>query len=140
MDVAELCDRQEIVDLITRYTRAVDTSQWDRLADVFTEDAVLDYSSAGGSVSPLAEAIPFIRNIEGFAAWQHTIGQVEITFDDQARTSAKATAYMINPLIASGPNGKPVVMEVGGYYHHELVRTPDGWRSRHMVDDLVWSR
>lgn len=140
MDVAELCDRQEIVDLITTYTRAVDTSQWDKLYDVFTDDAVLDYSSAGGEVTALAEAIPFIRNIEGFTAWQHTIGQVEITFDDEERTSAKATAYMINPLISTGPDLKPTVIEVGGYYHHEVVRTADGWRSRHMVDDLVWSR
>ena len=27
----------------------------------------------------------------------------------------------------------------GGYYHHELVRTPDGWRSRHLREEAVWS-
>ncbi|HWU32453.1 MAG TPA: nuclear transport factor 2 family protein [Marmoricola sp.] len=140
MDVAELCDRQEIVDLITKYTRAIDTSQWDNLYDVFTEDALLDYRPSGGPICPLSEAIPFIRNLEGFAAWQHTIGQVAITFDDDERSAAKATAYMINPLIATGPDGKPVMMEVGGYYHHEVVRTPGGWRSRHMVDELIWTR
>jgi Cu/Ag efflux pump CusA len=26
----------------------------------------------------------------------------------------------------------------GGYYHHELVRTPDGWRSRHLREENVW--
>ena len=140
MDLAELSDRQEIVDVITAYTRAVDTSQWDKLHSVFTADAVLDYSPTGGPVGPLEEAIPFIRNLEGFTAWQHTIGQVEITFDDETRMSAKATAYMINPLIATGPDGKPVLMEVGGYYHHQLVKGEDGWRSRHMVDEILWSR
>lgn len=140
MDLAELSDRQEITDLITAYTRAVDTSQWDKLYDVFTPDAVLDYSSPGGPVTSLAEAIPFIRNLEGFSAWQHMIGQIEITFSDAARSAAKATAYFINPLVATSPDGKPVVLEVGGYYHHEVVRTADGWRSRHMVDDLLWSR
>ena len=26
----------------------------------------------------------------------------------------------------------------GGYYHHELVRTPGGWRSRHLREENVW--
>ena len=26
----------------------------------------------------------------------------------------------------------------GGYYHHELVRTGDGWRSRSLREDNVW--
>jgi len=26
----------------------------------------------------------------------------------------------------------------GGYYHHELVRTPDGWRSRSLREENVW--
>lgn len=140
MDVAELCDRQEIIDLITKYTRAVDTSQWDNLYDVFTDGAVLDYTSAGGAATGLAEAIPFIRNIEIFTSWQHTIGQIEITFADAARTEASVVAYMINPLITTGPDGKQSLMEVGGYYRHQVVRTDNGWRSRHMVDELVWSR
>lgn len=140
MDVAELCDRQEIVDLITKYTRAVDTSQWDTLYDVFTDDAVLDYSSAGGDATGLAEAIPFIRKIEVFTSWQHTIGQIEITFADDARTEANAVAYMINPLITTGPDGKQSIMECGGYYRHQVVRTENGWRSRHMVDEMLWFR
>ena len=26
----------------------------------------------------------------------------------------------------------------GGYYNHELVRTPDGWRSRSLREESVW--
>ena len=37
MGLQELSDRQEIVDLITRYTRAVDTRSWDDLDRVFTD-------------------------------------------------------------------------------------------------------
>lgn len=140
MDIAELIDRQQIVDVITAYTRAVDTGQWDDLYDVFTPDAVLDYTPTGGTAGPLSEAIGFIRNLELFNAWQHTIGQVAITFSDEDRSEAKATAYFINPMVATNPDGSTHVVEVGGYYHHQLVRTDSGWRSRHMVDDLVWSR
>jgi SnoaL-like domain len=27
----------------------------------------------------------------------------------------------------------------GGYHHHELVRTADGWRSRHLREESVWT-
>jgi hypothetical protein len=26
----------------------------------------------------------------------------------------------------------------GGYYHHEFARTGDGWRSRHLVEQMLW--
>lgn len=139
MDLAELSDRQEIVDLITAYTRAVDTASWDDLYDVFTDDAVLDYTPTGGTAGPLKEAIEFIRNVELFEAWQHLIGQVAITFDED-RNAAEAIAYFYNPMVAARPDGTTHIVEVGGYYRHQMVRTADGWRSRHMVDDLVWSR
>ncbi|MEV5559052.1 nuclear transport factor 2 family protein [Nonomuraea wenchangensis] len=48
MDARELADRLEIADLLARYTRAVDSGRWERLDEVFTADAVIDYSSAGG--------------------------------------------------------------------------------------------
>lgn len=138
MDLQEISDRLEIADVITRYTRAVDTGRWETdLADVFTEDAVLDYSAAGGPSAGLEEGIAFIGNLTGFLRWQHLIGQVAI---DLAGDEARATAYFTNPMVALGPDGKDVLYEVGGYYHHDLVRTPDGWRSRKIVDDIVWSR
>jgi hypothetical protein len=138
MDCRELSDRQEIVDVITRYTRAVDTRRWDDLDAVFTEDAVLDYSSVGGPVDGLAVARPWVvQGLEGFLRFQHVIGQVSI---DVEGDSARATAYMTNPMVAPNPDGSEHVVEVGGYYHHDLVRTPTGWRSRRMVDEIVWMR
>jgi hypothetical protein len=26
----------------------------------------------------------------------------------------------------------------GGYYHHDLVRTPEGWKSARLVEENVW--
>lgn len=138
MDLRELSDRQEISDLITAYTRAVDTARFSDLADVFTDDAVLDYTSPGGPVGSLAEVAPFIELVTGFERWQHLIGQIEIAFD--GADAARATAYFFNPMVARNPDGSEHVVEVGGYYHHDLVRTPDGWRSRKIVDEIVWSR
>ena len=138
MDLHELADRQEIVDVITRYTRAIDTRSWDDLDHVFTDDAILDYSAVGGPVDVLAVARPWVaQGLSGFLRYQHVIGQVAIDLDGD---TARATAYFTNPMVAPTKDGGETLVEVGGYYHHELVRTPAGWRSKRMVDDNVWMR
>ncbi|KRF12289.1 hypothetical protein ASG90_14985 [Nocardioides sp. Soil797] len=139
MDLQELSDRQEIVDLLTRYTRAVDTKAYDDLAHVFTSDAVLDYAASGGPVGPPAEVVPWIRKgLAGFQRTQHILGQVSITFDGPDR--AAVTAYFTNPMVVVDREGSEGLWEVGGYYHHDLVRTPNGWRSAKIVDDVQWTR
>lgn len=138
MDIQEISDRLEIRDLITRYTRAVDTRSFDDLDHVFTDDAILDYSTVDGPVALLAEARAWVvQGLAGFKAYQHTIGQVDIRLDGD---SARATAYFINPLIMDAGDGTDAIIEVGGYYHHELVRTPDGWRSARMTDEVVYTK
>jgi hypothetical protein len=137
MEQQELADRYEIAALMTAYTRAVDTSRWDDLDAIFTDDAVFDYVSTGGPLGPLSEAKPFIRNLEGFTRWQHMLGQVAIEY---AGDTATATTYMFNPMIATRPDGSEQLLECGGYYHFEARRTSDGWRMTKLVDDIVWSR
>lgn len=142
MDLQELIDREQIRAVITRYTRAVDSDalvsgSFDP-AQVFTADATLDYSSAGGPVDSPEVTLAWVREMRSaFARWQHVIGQVDISLDGD---TARATAYLVNPMVVAAPDGSETVIEVGGYYHHELVRTPAGWRSRRMVDELVWTR
>ena len=139
MDLAELSDRQEIVDLITRYTRAIDTKTFDPV-DVFTDDAVLDYSAAGGPATNPAEALAWVAEMmQVFDRWQHTIGQVSIELAGVPADRATATAYFLNPMVLVEEAGEKLV-EVGGYYHQDLRRTPSGWRSVRMVDDVVWTR
>src|SRR5690349_6304568 len=119
VDHQELSDRQEIVDLITRYTRAVDTKTFAPV-DVFAEDAVLDYSAAGGPATDPAQAMAWVAEMmQIFDRWQHTIGQVAIELDGD---TARATAYFLIPMVLHEAAGEKLV-EVGGYYHHELRRT-----------------
>lgn len=139
MDLQRLTDRLEIVDLLTRYTRAVDTKAFGELAEVFTDDAVLDYSSVGGPVGPPAEVAPWVgEGLAGFARHQHLLGQLEVRF--ASADAAEVTAYFTNPMVSVAPDGTETLWEVGGYYHHSVRRTVDGWRSVRMVDEMVWSR
>ena len=138
MDLQHLLDRTVLTDLITRYTRAVDTRAWGELMEVFTADAVLDYSSVGGPVGPPAEVVGWIEEgLAGLRRHQHVIGQIDWSLHGD---EARATAYFTNPMVAAASDGTETVLEVGGYYHHVFRRTPDGWRSVHLVDEVVWMR
>lgn len=149
MELREISDRLEIQDVIVRYTRAIDTGDWDRLDTVFTPDADIDYVASGGihdtypAIKPwLAEMLPMF-----FPSRMHTLGQFEIAFPDGAAglsgevgEVATCTAYFHNPMTMDDGAGGTKVVELGGLYHHELVRTAEGWRSRRLVEDVAWKR
>lgn len=44
----EMSDRFEIEDLLKAYCHAIDRRDWDKLHDIFTDNAVIDYTQAGG--------------------------------------------------------------------------------------------
>ena len=97
-DLRRLLDRAEITDLITRYTRAVDTGDLTGFDQVFTDDAFIDYTASGGSAGPVAEVRRWLGEeaIPLFAQTQHLVGQVEIDLD--GGDTAAVTAYFWNPI------------------------------------------
>ena len=139
MDLRQISDRLEIEDVLIRYTRAIDTGEWDRLDQVFTADAEIDYTQSGGVAGGYPEVKGWLaENLPIFPRRMHTLGQVEIGYD--GADAARVAAYFHNPMVLVQPGGEELLVEVGGVYHHELVRTPAGWRSRRLVEELVWKR
>jgi 3-phenylpropionate/cinnamic acid dioxygenase small subunit len=47
-----MTDEAAITRLLYQYARAVDTKDWELYRSVFTDDAVIDYSSAGIAAGP----------------------------------------------------------------------------------------
>lgn len=140
MDLQQISDRLEIEDVLTRYTRAIDTGAWDRLDTVFTPDAAIDYTQTGG----IADSYPTVKawlaeNLPMFPRRQHVLGQVEVVMEPGA-DRAEVAAYFTNPMVLPQRDGSELLWEFGGLYHHEMVRTPDGWRSRRLLEELVWKR
>lgn len=138
MDLSTLADRLEIDDLLTAYTRAIDTGEWDRLDEVFAPDAQIDYTATGGMAGSYPEVKAWLaENLPMFPRRQHVLGQKEVVLEgDQARV----TAYFLNPMVLPRPDGTELLWEFGGLYHHKLVRTGTGWRSRSLVEELCWKR
>lgn len=136
----EISDRAEIAEVLIRYTRAIDTGEWDRLDTVFTPDADIDYTESGGLHDGFATVKPWLAEVlpAFFPQRMHTLGQIETRFSGP--DAATVAAYFHNPMPADDGAGGTKVVEFGGIYHHEMVRTPEGWRSRRLHEQIVWKR
>ncbi|MBB2990020.1 ketosteroid isomerase-like protein [Mycolicibacterium iranicum] len=132
-DVTRVSDELEIRALLSRYARAVDTKDWDLYRSVFTDDAHIDYSSAGAAAGSRDEVTAWLAAGFETLPWSmHYITNVEC---DIAGDTAAVRAMFYNPMQLPG---MPQQSCCGGYYHHDMVRTPDGWRSRHLREENVW--
>jgi 3-phenylpropionate/cinnamic acid dioxygenase small subunit len=134
MDLRRVADEIEIAALLNRYARAVDSKDWDLYRSVFTDDAYIDYSSAGAAAGPRDEVTTWLA--QGFGAIpmsMHYITNVEILALDGDAATVRAMFY--NPMQLPGMSD---LSYCGGYYYHELTRTSDGWRSRSLREENVW--
>lgn len=132
MDLQTLSDRIEINDLLTRYAHAVDTKDWALWRTVFTEDAHVDYTSAGGIKGTREEVVAWLEQaLAAFPMTQHLISNVDVKLSGDAAT---VRAMFYNPMGL----GKGKQFFCGGFYNHRLVRTPDGWRSRELLEESSW--
>jgi hypothetical protein len=137
-DLQMLLDRAEIDDLLTRYTYAVDAREFDRLDTVFTPDAHLDYTATGGIAGPFPQVQQWLGEALALAShMQHVLGQREVVLDGD---DARVRAYFWNPMRFAPLEGEPLELHLGGVYEHDLVRTDAGWRSRRLVEHLLWRR
>ena len=134
-----LSDRAEITDLLTRYTRAIDTGEWDWLDTVFMPDAQIDYTQSGGIAAGYPEVKPWLAEMlpAFFPKRMHTLGQLDIRIDGD---EASCSAYFHNPMPMDDGAGGEKIVEFGGIYHHTLTRTADGWRSVRLFEEVVWKR
>lgn len=132
MDMQTLGDRLEINDLLTRYAHSVDSKDWTLYRSVFTDDAFIDYESAGGIKGDREAVANWLeKTMAGFPMTQHLISNVDVKIDGD-RASVRAMFY--NPM--GMPSGK--TFWCGGFYNHSLVRTADGWKSLRLIEESSW--
>ena len=132
MDRQALADRIAAEDLLTRYATAVDRRDWEQYRSIFTADAEIDYTSAGGIAGTVDEVVEFLStSLELFEMTQHLVSNIDLEVNGE---SATVTAMFNNPMRLPGGD----TWFTGGWYHHALVRTPDGWRSRRLREESAW--
>ena len=127
-----LGDRLEINDLLTRYAHSVDSKDWALYRTVFTDDAFIDYESAGGITGDREAVADWLeKTMAGFPMTQHLISNIDVKIDGD-RATVRAMFY--NPM--GMPSGK--TFWCGGFYNHSLVRTADGWKSERLIEESSW--
>jgi SnoaL-like domain/EthD domain len=121
--MARLKDESEIADLVHRYSYFVDRRRYDELAELFTEDCVVDY---GPGLSPAVRGRAAFRGLfgvgRGFDATSHHNANVLISFEGDGRATVSTSVYAWH----RRPDGS--MPRVWGSYDDVVVRTPDGWR------------
>jgi hypothetical protein len=131
-----LIDRMEIDDLLTRYTVALDTRQWELLATVFTPDATIDYTSSEGIKGQFPEVAAWLEKaLTAFTVSQHLLGNRHIELDGDQGTGR---TYFFNPNTLADAAGASTMLFVGGFYLDKFVRTADGWRIADRFEQTTW--
>ena len=133
MSTPRVDDELAISALLHRYARAVDAKDWELYRSVFTEDADIDYPGVvSGSRDEVADWMA--TNFDaGVPMSMHYITNIEILEYDGDSATVRAMFYNPMQLV-----GMADLSHCGGYYHHELVRTGEGWKSRRLREDNVW--
>jgi SnoaL-like polyketide cyclase. len=133
VDQQTMSDKLEIAEALARYARAVDTKDWELWKSVFTPDAHIDYTSAGGAAGTRDEIADWLRDaLAAFPMTQHYITNVEVALEDDR---AAVTAMFYNPMIFPGATE---LSYCGGWYRHTFVRTADGWASERLIEQNQW--
>lgn len=133
MSLQEISDRLEIQQLITKYSNAIDRRDFDRLDEVFTPDAYIDYRAMGGIDGRYPEVKAWLGPaLAGFPRYYHLVANTEITLEGD-RASARTVCF--NPMDTPLPGGGSQVMFLGLWYVDKFVRTAQGWRMCERIEE-----
>ncbi len=136
MSREEISDRLQIDDLLTRYTVAIDTKDWNLLDRCFTPDAHVDYKSSGGIAGSYPEVRAWLEQaLAAFPMTMHFIANTTLELDGD---EARAKTYVLNPMGSPKDDGSLHIFTVGAYYLDKLVRTGEGWRIAERIEEQAF--
>lgn len=113
----DLADRLELHELPGRYGDAIDDRDWDRLDQIFTDDAVFDLTDLGEPRLEGLDAIKAYMDTEARHPRTHTMTNIYVDETDDG----VMLHFRILALLPEGRVGT-------ASYHDRVVKTPDGWR------------
>ncbi|MCV7175164.1 nuclear transport factor 2 family protein, partial [Mycolicibacterium sphagni] len=108
-----MTDRDDIVDVLTRYATGIDSRDWTLFRSCFTDDAHFDYGAIGQWQSP--EAITAYMRASHSGPSMHRLTNFVIVVDGDT-----ATARTYVDAVVMGPKGLGAI-ENFGWYDDQLV-------------------
>jgi len=137
LSLQEISDRLELQDLAVQYSTSVDRKDWALYESLFTPDAVIDYTQAGGIRGAPREVAQWLAQVmPTFPAYQHLVANHELKISGD---EAWGRAMLLNPMGCQTPRGVQVAF-VGLWYNDRYRRTGDGWKFTERVEEMSWQR
>jgi hypothetical protein len=136
----DVSDRLELEHLVIRYTYAIDERAWDKLDDIFAEDAYIDYRAMGGIDGRFPEVKAWLAQVlPNFPVYAHMLGNFDVRISyDAAGDTASSRTICFNPMVLGGDQNQ--ILFCGLWYDDEFVRTADGWRMSRRVETKCFDK
>jgi ketosteroid isomerase-like protein len=123
-NVEELIDKQNILEVLYRYCRAVDRRDWELLKSVYYEDAIDDHGVFSGRGWDFVEFSKSLTATMGPTT--HTIGNHLIELEgDVAYCESYLTAYHCD---IPNSQGELIDMALGARYQDRFEKRDGEWR------------
>ena len=140
LELQEISDRLELMDLMVRYSHAVDNRAWPEFDDIFTPDATIDYTVFGGPRGTVGEIKEYLSStLSGFPTFQHLISNPELRIDGDHATGRTMCFNPMGVARPEGEAGEPRIFFCGLWYLDTFVRTAAGWRIAERVEEKSWT-
>lgn len=127
-------DHIAIERLMYRYAHCADHKDYAGFGDVFTTNAVFDYS--GREVTPLDAIREMMLALEKYHTTQHRVQNV--LYDVDGDSAEGETYCLASHLVDEDGASRKIDMAI--IYRDQLTRTSGGWRIAHRRFDLLWTR
>lgn len=134
IDLSAIIDRQEIINLLIKYTIAVDTKDWALMAQCFLSDAVADYGEDFGYYEGYSAIEAVVKSYHLVDVSQHMLSNFVVEINED---SANTICYLHAQHYLPGAKGGDTYT-IGGTYRDELIRTDDGWRIKKRTLSVIW--
>jgi hypothetical protein len=133
MDIKEISDRLELEKLVTDYATAVDTRNFNEFNNLFTADAIIDYTAVGGISGNLKEIIVYLETaLDFFPNYQHFISNISLTITGN---NATGKVMCFNPMQTK----ENQVFFLGIWYHDTYINIDDRWFISSRIEESSWS-
>ncbi len=116
----DIADRLELHELPGRYGDAIDDRNWDRLREIFTDDAVFDLTGVGARCLEGIDDIVHFMNVEASHPKTHMMTNIYVDEQDEN----VIMNFRIVALLGKGLVGT-------ASYYDRVVKTDQGWRVQH---------
>ena len=133
MDIKKISDRLELEKLVTDYATAVDTRNFTEFNNLFTADAIIDYTAVGGISGNLKEIIVYLETaLDFFPNYQHFISNISLTITGN---NATGKVMCFNPMQTK----ENQVFFLGIWYHDTYINIDDRWFISSRIEESSWS-